>query len=91
VISSAQRRLYLVLGNGQALSYCHRRRAPPATPERHQPGDRQAPSGGLDAAEEMLQRRSHLRVIWRAARTIRWAPRDLSRREPLSHSRFERA
>src|SRR5262249_39135488 len=48
VVSTAQRRLYLVLGNGQALSYGSRQGG--LRLERRHPDHRQARVAGLDAA-----------------------------------------
>src|SRR5262249_2620178 len=91
VISTAQRRLYLVLGNGQAL-LCHRRRGRRLRLERHQPGDRQARVAGLDAArgDAAASARSAASYGGRPGQSD-GRPRGLSRREPLSHSRFEHA
>src|SRR5215831_15604306 len=92
VVSTAQRRLYLVLGNGQALSYAIAVRAAgyawsgasQITDKRERPD--------WTPPEQMLQRRPDLpRHKAGGPDNPMGAPRDLSRREPLSHSRFERA
>ena len=92
VVSTAQRRLYLVLGNGQALSYAIAVGAAgyawsginQVTDKREWP-DWTPPRG--DAAASV---RSAASYGGRPEQSD-GRPRDLSRREPLSHSRFERA
>jgi len=90
IVSTAQRRLYLVLGNGQALSYAIAvGKAGYAWSGINQVTDkREWPD--WTPPEEMLQRRPDLAASyggWPEQSDGR--PRDLSRREPLSHSRFE--
>src|SRR5262249_269516 len=90
VVSTAQRRLYLVLGNGQALSYAIAvGMAGYAWSGVSQITDkRQGP--GLTPPHHILPARPPPPHGSRPPQS-KGRTRDLSRRQPLSHSRLERA